>query len=126
MSPATYRDLIAQATELIEDGHIQRHVRRARRIYHERRDALVASLQRRLGGVLHFDVPAGGLTLWARTDEVDVESWRARAEQTGVLVQSGRQFTFDGSRLGALRVGYGVCNGRELDVAVQRLAATLR
>jgi GntR family transcriptional regulator/MocR family aminotransferase len=116
----------AAIAELIEDGHIQRHVRRARRIYHERRDVLVASLQRRLGGVLRFDVPAGGLTLWARAEERDVESWRVRAEQVGVLVQSGRQFTFDGSRLGALRLGYGACNARELEVAVQRLAATLR
>ncbi len=112
--------------ELIEDGHIQRHVRRARRTYHERRDALVASLRRRLGDALRFEIPAGGLTLWARVDEHDVESWRVRGERGGVLVQSGHQFTLDGSRLGALRLGYGACNPRELDVAVQRLAAALR
>ncbi len=116
----------AAVAELIEDGHIQRHVRRARRIYHERRDALIAALQRRLPHALQFEVPAGGLTLWARAGEHDVESWRERAARRGVLVQSGKQLTFDGASLAALRLGYGACNTDELDVAVQRLAAALR
>src|SRR5262249_54455581 len=92
--------------ELIEEGHIQRPVRRGRRLYHERRDALVHALRRRLGS-LRFSVPAGGLTLWAHADRVDVEAWRERAARAGVLFQSGQALTFDGSRLPCLRLGYG-------------------
>jgi len=115
----------AAVAELVEDGEIQRHVRRARRVYHERRDALVAALERRLGDVLAFEVPAGGLTLWARAEGIDVEAWRERGERGGVLVQSGRAFTFDGSRQACLRLGYGACHPRELELAVQRLARAL-
>ena len=115
----------AAIAELLEEGEIQRHVRRARRLYHERRDALAAALERRLPDALAFELPAGGLTLWAQADGIDVEAWRERGEAAGVLVQSGRAFTFDGSRRACLRIGYGVCDPRELDLAVQRLARAL-
>ncbi|MEO6601602.1 MAG: PLP-dependent aminotransferase family protein, partial [Polyangiaceae bacterium] len=54
--------------ELIEEGELLRHARRARRAYHARRDALAALLQKHLGSALSFDVPAGGMTLWAEAD----------------------------------------------------------
>ena len=52
--------------ELLEDGEVQRHVRRVRRIYRDRRDALADALRRDLGGHVSFDVPAGGVAFWAR------------------------------------------------------------
>jgi GntR family transcriptional regulator/MocR family aminotransferase len=114
-------NLIVEAAiaDLLDDGHIQRHVRRARRIYHERRDALVDALERRLP--LRFEVPAGGLTLWAHAPGIDVDSWRERARDA-VLFQTGRQFAFDGARTPYLRLGFGACTPRELDQAVQRLS----
>ncbi|MEO8077763.1 MAG: PLP-dependent aminotransferase family protein [Acidobacteriota bacterium] len=65
--------------ELFEDGEIQRHVRRVRREYGARRDALVTALQRALGESLVFTIPAGGIALWARVaDGIDVEAWAER------------------------------------------------
>jgi GntR family transcriptional regulator / MocR family aminotransferase len=116
----------AAVAELLDDGHLQRHIRRARRIYLERRDALVSALRKKLGDKLAFDVPAGGLTLWARADGIDVEAWRQRAERAGVLVQSGKAFAFDGSRVPCLRLGYAAGTPRELAQGVDVLAATLR
>jgi GntR family transcriptional regulator / MocR family aminotransferase len=115
----------AAIAELLDDGHIQRHVRRARRIYLERRDALAAALRDKLGGRLVFEVPAGGLTLWARADGIDVEAWRERGERNGVLVQSGKSFAFDGHRLSCLRLGYAAGSPRELARAVDILATSL-
>jgi GntR family transcriptional regulator/MocR family aminotransferase len=45
--------------ELIEDGLVQRHIRRVRREYQARRDTLVNALRKRLGDALTFAVPAG-------------------------------------------------------------------
>jgi GntR family transcriptional regulator/MocR family aminotransferase len=115
----------AAIAELLDDGHIQRHVRRARRIYLERRDVLAAALRKKLGDRLAFEVPAGGLTLWARADGIDVEAWRQRGERNGVLVQSGKSFTFDGHRLACLRLGYAAGTPRELAQAVDILATSL-
>src|SRR5260221_6416314 len=44
--------------ELLEDGDVQRHVWRMRRIYLARRDALADALRSRLGGAVELDLPS--------------------------------------------------------------------
>src|SRR5690606_7014093 len=62
--------------ELLEDGELHRHARKARRIYQARRDILVEALRRELGDALAFDLPAGGLAIWARVSpELDAGRW---------------------------------------------------
>jgi GntR family transcriptional regulator / MocR family aminotransferase len=113
----------AAVAELLEDGEVQRHARRARRIYRERRDTLVAALQRHLGGALSLRVPPGGMALWAEAARgIDVERWRERALAAGVVFQTASDFTFDGGRLPFLRLGFAMCNERELETAARRLA----
>jgi GntR family transcriptional regulator / MocR family aminotransferase len=112
--------------ELIEDGELQRHARRMRRVYQTRRDLLVARLQRRLGDALRFAVPAGGMALWARADDgIDVDAWAARALDRGVLFYPGARFAFDGRAQPHLRLGFAALDERELDEGVRRLAAAL-
>jgi GntR family transcriptional regulator/MocR family aminotransferase len=112
--------------ELIEDGELQRHVRRMRRIYQSRRDALVARLHKRLGGALAFDVPAGGMALWARADGIDVDAWAERALLRRVLFQTGARFAFDGKPRPYLRLGFAALSEAELDEGVRRMALALR
>src|SRR5262249_52253572 len=70
--------------ELLEDGDVQRHARRVRRIYQGRRDALAEALGRELGTVISFAPPAGGMALWARVDpSVDPDAWAERALSKG-------------------------------------------
>ncbi|HEY6079573.1 MAG TPA: aminotransferase class I/II-fold pyridoxal phosphate-dependent enzyme, partial [Polyangiaceae bacterium] len=113
--------------ELIEDDWLGRHVRRVRREYHARRDALVSELGRRLGGALSFRVPEGGMALWAKVTArgVSSEAWAARALERGVLVHAGRRFRFDGRDAPFLRLGFAPLTSEEIAVAVERLAAAL-
>ncbi len=112
--------------ELFEDGDLMRHVRRMRRVYRARRDALVEALRRRLTGVVEFNVPAGGMALWARVcPEVDVETWARRALSQGVAFVGGRFYDFDGAALQAVRLGFSPLEEQELDEAVKRMAAAL-
>jgi GntR family transcriptional regulator/MocR family aminotransferase len=112
--------------ELVEDGELARHARRVRRIYAARRDALARALERHLGGVLSFAMPAGGMAVWARAPRgVDVDAWAARALERGVSVHPGRRFAFDGRPRRALRLAFAALDERELAEAVRRLAAAL-
>jgi GntR family transcriptional regulator/MocR family aminotransferase len=114
------------AAELLEEGLLQRHARKMRRTYLARRSALAAALRRHLGGVLSFELPPGGMSLWARLDpSLDAEAWAWRALQAGVLVDPGRRFDFHGGPLPNLRLGYAALDELELDEAVQRLARAL-
>jgi GntR family transcriptional regulator/MocR family aminotransferase len=116
----------AAVAELLEDGEVQRHARRARRIYHRRRDALAAALGRHLGGALTFSVPPGGTSLWAEAaPDIDVERWGARGLAAGVLFRTGATFTFSGAPAPFLRLGFAACDEPELDLAARRLARAL-
>jgi GntR family transcriptional regulator/MocR family aminotransferase len=113
--------------ELIEDGDVQRHVRRTRRIYHERRDAMCRAMDEHFAGVISYQRPPGGLALWAAVDpDVDLARWQERAVEKGVHFQIGRQFTFDGSSAQFARFGYAVVDDKELSLAVRRLTQALR
>ncbi|HET6147826.1 MAG TPA: PLP-dependent aminotransferase family protein [Polyangia bacterium] len=118
--------------ELIEDGELQRHARRMRRIYHVRRDAFVAALRRRLGGALSFRVPPGGMSLWARAARgIDADLWRARAAAHGVGFITGRDYVLPDDARAArrwrsyLRLGYGRYEPPRLEEAVRRMATAL-
>jgi len=116
----------AAVAELLEDGAVQRHAGRARRTYQARRDALAAALRAELGGALSFDLPAGGMALWARTAPgVDADAWAVRALARGVGLHAGRRFAFDGRARGALRLGFAAHDERTLREAVRRMAASL-
>jgi GntR family transcriptional regulator/MocR family aminotransferase len=109
---------------MLEDGEVQRHARRAVKIYRMRRD-LVCEALRRSVPALQFEPPAGGLAVWARAPRVDVDAWVTRARDAGVAVQSSSPFVFEGRAPGCLRIGFAACNERELAEAVRRLARAM-
>jgi GntR family transcriptional regulator/MocR family aminotransferase len=112
----------AALAELIEDGELQRHTRRMRRTYQARRDHCAQLLRQHLGAALTFEVPNGGMALWARAaPDIDAEAWAARAEAKGVVFQTEQQFRWDGQIGCHLRIGYAALSEAELTRAVRRL-----
>jgi GntR family transcriptional regulator/MocR family aminotransferase len=112
--------------ELLEDGEVQRHARRARSAYAERRDVLAAALEQSLGDAVSFTRPPGGTALWAKVDpRVDVERWAERARDAGLSFQTARAFTFDGRARPHARFGFASLDPTELKRAVATLRATL-
>ncbi|HKV70504.1 MAG TPA: PLP-dependent aminotransferase family protein [Gemmatimonadales bacterium] len=122
-------DLAAECAvaEFFESGGFGRHVRRMRRIYRSRRDALVEALRNELGQRLAFTVPSGGMALWLRAhEEVDVDRWASAAALEGVVIRSGRMYDFGGASQSHLRLGFTCHDERELQEAVHRMAAALK
>ncbi|HXU60988.1 MAG TPA: PLP-dependent aminotransferase family protein [Polyangia bacterium] len=123
-------DLVLEraAAELLEEGELQRHVRRLRRVYQARRDALCAAIDHHLPQVLSYRRPAGGMALWAgltRGRGADVEAWQARALAEGLMFQTGRIFSFDGRPTPHLRLGFAIADEGELERAAAILARTV-
>jgi DNA-binding transcriptional MocR family regulator len=111
------RVLERAVAELIEDGVLARHVRKLRRVYRGRRDALAASLRAHFPDA-HFTVPAGGMSIWVR--------WGARIPQgDAIRFYDADQFAFGGPTEPAARLGFSSLDERELREAVRRLAATV-
>lgn len=120
-------DLVLEAAvaELMEDGELLQHVRRMRNQYRERRDALVDNLRKRLGSRVAFDVPRGGMALWAQAPDIDVDAWQRRGLARGVWFGVGRDYSFIGESRPCFRLGYAALEPPELDEAVRRMAAAL-
>jgi GntR family transcriptional regulator / MocR family aminotransferase len=118
--------LESAVAELLEDGEVQRHVRRVQRIYRARRDAMAALLTRELRGALTVTLPVGGTALWIRVAaDVDIHQWSRTAAAQDVFVEPGDRFTFEGGPLPYIRLGFAGYREAELAEAVRRLAATL-
>jgi GntR family transcriptional regulator/MocR family aminotransferase len=119
--------LEAAIAGLIEDDELGRHIRKMRRIYHARRDALADALARTFGDRIQFAVPSGGMAMWVEVaPPLDPLRWLARATALGVVFQPGRDFALVPHAVRAVRFGFGACNEAELAMAVRKLAEAAR
>jgi GntR family transcriptional regulator/MocR family aminotransferase len=110
--------------DLLEDGEIDRHIRRMARIYRARCAALCEALRSELP-ILRFAPPAGGMAVWAEAPGIDVDAWAARALELGVSFQPASLFACGDVALDALRIGFAACDEAELREAVRRMARAL-
>ena len=118
--------LEAAIAELLEDGEIQRHIRRVRREYHARRDTLVAALREYLNRYVAFAVPAGGIALWVKAkNNLDVDAWAKAARDRGALIVTGSAYALDGRPRPFVRLGFASLNSEELQEGVRRLRTAI-
>jgi GntR family transcriptional regulator/MocR family aminotransferase len=117
----------AAVASLIEDGEVQRHIARVRRIYSHRREVLATSLRRQFGETVEFTTPAGGMALWVRfRTAIDMDASVRRGIERGVFWYTGRRYAFDGRPIPFARFSFAWLNERELPEAVRRMAAVMR
>jgi GntR family transcriptional regulator/MocR family aminotransferase len=112
----------ATIAELLEEGELQRHVRKVRVLYQARRDLLVGLIRTQFPGVLTVESPSGGISVWARIRSgIEVEAWVRRAAQRGVGVRSAAHYRYDGRETGAFRLVFARFDERELSAALKTL-----
>jgi GntR family transcriptional regulator / MocR family aminotransferase len=113
----------AAVASLIDDGELQRHIARVRRVYAARREILAHCLRREFGDAVDFTVPNGGMALWVHLcTPTDVDAWQRRSVEHGVSWYAGRRYAFDGRPLPYARLSFAGLNERELPEAVRRMA----
>lgn len=97
-------DVVTQAAlaELLASGGLERHVRRVRRIYAERRAALLAALERHLQDGAHWTRPAGGNAVWLRLPpDAEPAAVAAGARAEGIACGPGAAFALPGVTVAA-------------------------
>ncbi|KFI24193.1 MocR-like pyridoxine biosynthesis transcription factor PdxR [Paenirhodobacter enshiensis] len=117
--------LEAALAELIRDGDLGRHARKARRVYRARRDLLAALLGEHLAGRATFDLPAGGLALWLRCEGRSAEDWAEAAGQAGLALLPGTRFALEGPAPQAFRLGFAALDEGQIARAVEILARSV-
>jgi GntR family transcriptional regulator/MocR family aminotransferase len=110
-------------TRWIDNGGFERHLRRMRRIYQERRDALVSALAvgRDAGLPLDWSVPDGGMALWLDCG-VNSDSVASEARERKLFVSPESRYRLPASRPGThLRLGYASRTPQEIRAAADLL-----
>jgi GntR family transcriptional regulator/MocR family aminotransferase len=116
----------AALAELFEEGEIQRHVRRMRRLYQERREILIHTLERELSDILTIAPSRGGMALWAKVaPSLEVRQWQERCLQKGVWFATGDEYDFGRRPQPYARLGFARLREGELKEAVRRMKAAL-
>jgi GntR family transcriptional regulator/MocR family aminotransferase len=112
--------------ELFREGEINRHLKKALKAYHQRRDHCCALLQEKLGHVIGFRVPDGGMALWARFDPaVSLPDVAEKALRKGLYLSNGRIYDPENRNPNATRMGFAAMSLSETEKAIEVLASVL-
>jgi 2-aminoadipate transaminase len=114
--------LLAQATvfEFLRRGLFEPNLERVRGLLRERRDAMLAALERELAGRATWNHPEGGYFLWLELPEfLDAAELLARASDAGVTFVAGADF---GGPASSARLAFSFVSPAEIDEGVRRLA----
>jgi GntR family transcriptional regulator/MocR family aminotransferase len=123
-SPTFHQAVLA---DFIREGHFDRHIRRTRSLCRERRSALVAALERELGGALKVLGDAAGMYLTAALpDSADDLEIGLRAGAIGLKAMPLSSFYIGRVRRRGLVLGYGGVSLPEIEAGVTLLAPIVR
>ncbi|PWV54326.1 PLP-dependent aminotransferase family protein [Chitinophaga sp. S165] len=119
-------NIMAQAIlQLINDGHIKRHLKKATLLYRNKRDLFETLINEHLVDKVHFHKPEGGLAFWLKPKRpVDPDNISKELMKKGVQIISPREFSF-GDPVNGLRLGYASLNESQLEQGVKALSLLL-
>ena len=125
--PGAPTPLQATLAAFIADGHFAAHVRRMRKLYAERHDALLDAAARRLDGLCEVRPTRSGLATVGRLPaDADEEAIAAAAAARGVSVAPLSRFCLAPVPGRALALGFAAVPPRDIAAGVDALAAALR
>jgi GntR family transcriptional regulator/MocR family aminotransferase len=113
----------AALADFISEGHLERHIRRMRRIYGERRDALVESLERHFGDRVQIRGDAAGMHLLVRFRE---KGMAEKAVAAKVQLVSSASFYLTEPPPGEFILGFSSIGERSIREGIRRLAEAIR
>lgn len=113
--------------ELLQNGTIQRHLRKSLRVYRQRRDLFCELMKDQLNGVADFEIPDGGMAVWTTFDpQIDLSALALKAAKKDLHFSDGLVYDSSSERLNATRLGFASSSTIELENCVAILARLIR
>jgi 2-aminoadipate transaminase len=115
------------AARWLAAGAYDRHVEMTQPFYRDRRDALLAALERHMPGEYQADSPHGGHHVWVTLNRpLDERALYTEAARHGVAFTPGGAVTAERRSQTSLRLSFSLLDPPELDEGVRRLARAIR
>lgn len=121
-------DLILEnaLAELLQEGIIQKHLRKSLREYRERRDFFCELLSQKLKNEVSFQIPEGGMSVWVKFDKsIDLVKTAEKALKNGLYFSNGQQHNLPDKNINSTRLGFASSTVEELEKCVEILEKSL-
>ena len=123
-SPGFNQRMVA---EVMKDGFLERHVPTIRALYKKQRDAMLAALAREMPQDVHWNVPDGGMFLWARLPEgMSAVELLPTAVERNVAFVPGAAFYADHGDPRTLRLSFVTASVDQINTGIAALAQAIR
>ena len=98
---------------LIREGELKRHLKKAKKCYHERRDFLDSLLKKQLSKYVTYSLPSGGMAIWITFDKkISVDNLKLNSSLKIIRLDK---------ELNSFRFGFASMNEEELQSAVNEI-----
>lgn len=113
---------------LLKNGDITRHLKKANKLYHERRDKFCALLQQHLGEYISFKIPDGGFAIWMKyLHGIKPAEVAEKAATMGLAISAGKDYYHDKAfESKHIRLGFASMTFKEMEEAVVILAKAVK
>lgn len=112
-------DILMEQTlgEIIEDGEINRHLKKSLVIYRERRDYFYETARQYFSDEIKLNKPSGGLAFWwVFNKKLNISRLADRCQKEGLLIP--RNLLYQDKDLCAMRLGFGHFTINEISTAL--------
>lgn len=121
---STFNQIVAY--EVARGGFLDEHVRTIRRVYRERRDVMLAALERYFPPGVHWTHPQGGLFLWVTLPAwVNTTEMLPHAIEEKVAYVPGTDFFATGGGQNTMRLNFSNACPDKIEEGIRRLGRVL-
>ena len=109
---------------LYRDGIMEKHVKKSLKVYRARRDYFCGLLKNEIGSDIRFDVPGGGMSVWAEF-RPDMEEMVRKARKKGLVINRGNYYGAGEHPRNTTRMGFASLNSEEQERVVEIIKASM-
>jgi DNA-binding transcriptional MocR family regulator len=124
-----HASLLTQAAiyEFSRHGLLAKHIKRVKKAYAVRRDAMIAALEKYFPGEAVWNRPQGGMAVWVKLpDYLNSNEILMHSAERGVLFSPGSHFYAGHERQNMMRLCFTVAGPASIEEAIKRLGAVIK
>jgi 2-aminoadipate transaminase len=116
------------ANDICQRGILKQHVKRLRRVYHQRRDTMLDAIAEHWPAEVKYTRPAGGLFLWPRVpNKIDTQEFLEKAVKEKVAYVPGNAFYPEGEGgHHAMRLNFSNASEEMINEGIYRMGMALK
>jgi len=117
------------ANEFLKRGYLERHVEKIKKVYKEKKEAMIKALETYMPEGSDWTNPVGGMFIWVTVEGVDTTDMARRALERGVAYVHGRAFYPENAKeLGknAMRLNFSYPTIEQIEEGIKRLSEVVK